>query len=539
MTDAIRFLEPGCERDVAALGGKGAGLAFLMEAGVNIPPAFVVTADGYREAVGPDLRAAVSEALEAIPAGLRGAELDDHTRRIRDLIVEGTDRHALTPQVRAACEELQARTGMDELTVAVRSSSIAEDSADKSFAGEHDTFLWVDGPNEVDRRLRECWASLVTSRAVAYREGTAHAELAMAVVVQQMVPARAAGVFMTLNPVNGDRSKLMIESVWGLGEPLVSGEVTPDRFLVDKITGEIVKREHASKDTAAVRDPATGRGIALSEVAGDRRELPSLTKEEIAELVRVGRLLERAAGAPQDGEFAVVDGEAPDNVLLLQCRPETVWSRKPRSERGEGRQRDGGDARDADRQERPARGRLSETAAEEPAWRDARFPSLYDVEPPEGAEGLGGALQLVPPARAGAPRRGRAALLVPGPPAPPGGDAPLRRDPVRVLVAGARSVQHPDLRDAAGLRHRSAGGQRVPVHLADPGAAGGPRGPCVGVRRARRALLRALGRDLRGVEGQDGRPPRADEGDALRARCPTSSRRRPFSRTRAARRATS
>jgi pyruvate,water dikinase len=147
----------------------------------------------------------------------------------------------------------------------------------------------------------------------------------MAVVVQQMAPARAAGVFMTLNPVNGDRSKLMIESVWGLGEPLVSGEATPDRFLVDKITGEVVKREHADKPTAAVRDPETGRGIALADVDPDRRGRASLTNDEIAELVRVGRLLERAAGAPQDGEFAVVDGD----VLLLQCRPETVWSRKP------------------------------------------------------------------------------------------------------------------------------------------------------------------------------------------------------------------
>lgn len=329
MTDAIRFVEPGCARDVAVLGGKGAGLAFLVESGVRIPPAFVVTADGYRDAVGEELRRTVAEALAAIPAGARDEELDSHTERIRHMIVDGTDGHVLTEQVRAACDELQARTGEAELTVAVRSSSIAEDSADKSFAGEHDTYLWVDGAEEVDRRLRECWASLITSRAVAYRGDAEPTDLAMAVVVQQMAPARAAGVFMTLNPVNGDRSKLMIESVLGLGEPLVSGEATPDRFLVDKVTGEVVKREHADKPTAAVRDPATGRGIVLAEVEAGRRESPSLTNAEITELVRIGRLLERAAGAPQDGEFAVVEGEAPENVLLLQCRPETVWSRKP------------------------------------------------------------------------------------------------------------------------------------------------------------------------------------------------------------------
>jgi pyruvate,water dikinase len=151
----------------------------------------------------------------------------------------------------------------------------------------------------------------------------------MAVVVQQMAPARAAGVFMTLNPTNGDRSKVMIESVWGLGEPLVAGEADPDRFLVDKITGEIVRRDVAAKPTQAVRDPATGRGVVLAPVAPERAAEPSLTGAEVAELVRVARLVERAAGAPQDGEFAVVPGEPPDNVCLLQCRPETVWSRKP------------------------------------------------------------------------------------------------------------------------------------------------------------------------------------------------------------------
>jgi pyruvate,water dikinase len=229
---------------------------------------------------------------------------------------------------------ISARTGEPALTVAVRSSSIAEDAADRSFAGEHDTYLWVDGAEEVDRRVRECWASLVTSRAVAYRAGAARdraAELAMAVVVQQMAPARAAGVFMTLNPVNGDRSKVMIESVWGLGEPLVSGTVTPDRFLVDKVTGEVVKREVADKPTAAVREPDGGRGVVLADVPPDRAAQPSLTRGEIAELLRVARLVERRAGAPQDGEFAVLEGDAPENVRLLQCRPETVWSRKPRT----------------------------------------------------------------------------------------------------------------------------------------------------------------------------------------------------------------
>lgn len=340
MSEPIVFVGPGVAADAATLGGKGAGLAFLEAGGVRVPPAFVVTADGYREALGKELRDEVAARIAAIPADAHGDALERQAAAIRALIFEGTAGHALRGAVDAAYAELRVRGGDPDLAVAVRSSSIAEDAADKSFAGEHDTYLWVSGAEELDRRLRECWASLATTRAVAYRrdaEAEAGAgagvadELAMAVVVQQMAPAVAAGVFMTLNPVNGDRSKVMIESVWGLGEPLVSGEANPDRFLVDKVTGEVVSRELADKTHAAVRDPETGRGVISAEVERERRGLSSLSDEEIAELVRIARLVERRGGKPQDGEFAVVPGSAPENVQLVQCRPETVWSQRPRA----------------------------------------------------------------------------------------------------------------------------------------------------------------------------------------------------------------
>jgi pyruvate,water dikinase len=261
------------------------------------------------------------------PAG----DLEAHAAELRRLILEATEDHPLRDELRAACAELQRRCGDPaDLAVAVRSSSVAEDGGAHSYAGEHDTHLWVLGPDEVDRRVRECWASLVTARALEYRRhgggAAGAADPAMAVVVQQMAPARAAGVFMTLNPSNGDRSKVMIESVWGLGEPLVSGEVNPDRFLVDKITGEVVRRDVATKPTELVRDPETGRGTSVRDVEPERVQAPSLQPAEIDELLQVARALERRAGRPQDGEFAVVDG----GVRLLQCRPETVWSNRPR-----------------------------------------------------------------------------------------------------------------------------------------------------------------------------------------------------------------
>jgi len=337
----IVWIGPDTMPESALLGGKGAGLARLAACGAPVPPAFVVSAEGYRRAVAPEVRAEVARRIAALAPDLAGEALEEAAAQIRARILEATEGHALTAEVAAAHAELAQRAGDEELAVAVRSSSVAEDAAEHSFAGEHDTYLWVRGAEEVDRRLRECWASLVTARAVAYRREAARSgrpdELAMAVVVQQMVPARSAGVLMTLNPVNGDRSKVVVESVWGLGEPLVAGEATPDRFVVDKVTGEVLRREVADKPTQAVRDPQTGRGVALVAVDEDRRARPSLSDEELAELVRLGREVERAAGVPQDAEFALVDGPAPGNVRLLQARPETVWAAKgPRALTGGG-----------------------------------------------------------------------------------------------------------------------------------------------------------------------------------------------------------
>jgi pyruvate,water dikinase len=235
-------------------------------------------------------------------------------------MLEATADHPLRDDVAAACERLAGGA------VAVRSSAVGEDAADRSFAGEYDTYLWVRGAEEVDRRVRDCWASLYTARALAYRRG---GEPAMAVCVQQMVDARAAGVFMTLDPANGDRSTIVVESVWGLGEPLVSGEATPDRFVIDKVTGDVVRRTVVAKLHELVRHPS-GAGTELRDVPPERRERPSLRDDELAELARMAKRLEADAGAPQDAEFAVAAGDPPANVHLLQCRPETVWSRRPR-----------------------------------------------------------------------------------------------------------------------------------------------------------------------------------------------------------------
>jgi pyruvate,water dikinase len=243
-------------------------------------------------------------------------------------VVAATTEHPVHEELARAYARLSETAGEREAPVAVRSSALGEDATDRSFAGEHDTYLWVRGAEELDARLRDCWASLFTARAIAYRARAERpADLAMAVCVQVMVDARAAGVFMTLDPSNGDRSVIVVESVWGLGEPLASGEATPDRFVIDKVAGAIVRRDVASKPRELVRHPS-GRGTALADVPAARRDEPSLLDGELAELARMARAVEKEAGAPQDGEFAVAAGEPPDNVHILQCRPETVWSRR-------------------------------------------------------------------------------------------------------------------------------------------------------------------------------------------------------------------
>jgi len=307
-------LDDPAAAEVALVGGKGAGLHRLVALGARVPAGFVVTTAAFAAAVGAPEE--IEAPLRALPEDAPVAAVEEAAAQARAALAHAIRAAADVPvldAVRAAYRELGEADA-----VAVRSSAAAEDAADASYAGEHDSYLDVVGPDAVTDAVVDCWASLYTARAVAYRRGRPAGP--MAVVVQRMVAARAAGVFMTLNPANGDRATFVCEAVWGLGEPLVSGAVTPDRFALNKISGEVVRREIAHKPTRL--------GSAGTEPVPDtEQDLPCLTDDELAELLRIGRAVETAAGAPQDGEFAVDD----DGVHLLQARPETVWSQRPRT----------------------------------------------------------------------------------------------------------------------------------------------------------------------------------------------------------------
>jgi pyruvate,water dikinase len=331
-TEHIAWLDTSDVPAVGHVGGKGRSLHILSNLGLSVPDAFIVTTAAYRAALPASLGGEIDRRIAAIADPEDVAAVDDTARQVRELLYAATERHPAQLAIRNAYCQLAERLGDDCPPVAVRSSSAAEDSAEHSFAGEHDSYMWVLGPDEVSDAVRRCWASLFTARAIGYRSrnGLSHSDDAMAVVVQHMVEARAAGVFMTLNPVNGDRSKIIIESLWGLGEPLVSGTATPDRFVVDKVTREVLQRTVATKPNRVVRNPQTGRGVSLVEVDPADRDTPSLTAAQLETLIDIARTVEANAGCPQDGEFAVHG----DQLHLLQARPETVWSSKPRRRSG-------------------------------------------------------------------------------------------------------------------------------------------------------------------------------------------------------------
>jgi pyruvate,water dikinase len=311
--------------DAPVVGGKNSSLGTLFGAGLPVPPGFAVSADCYRKAMADGGLAAE---LDALTAGLDPRDQAAVTAagvRARELIGSIDLADGLAGAIREAYAQLCGRCGDDALPVAVRSSATCEDQPDASFAGEHDTYLWIRGADEVVRHVLRCWASLFTDRGIAYRleRGYTKAGEAMSVGVQQMVTPRAAGVAFTLNPSNGDRSQIAIDASWGFGEAVVSGEVTPDNFLVDKVMGTIGKRTISAK-TLEYRLTAADAVCAV-EVEPARQSVPCLTDEEIVAVAKLARRAEKHYRCPQDVEWALDDSA---EILLLQSRPETVWSRR-------------------------------------------------------------------------------------------------------------------------------------------------------------------------------------------------------------------
>jgi pyruvate,water dikinase len=297
------------------VGGKGASLARLVTAGLPVPDGFHVTTAAYRRFVAEnDLQPGILAALEQADVS-QPATLEAASQNIGELFAGAQT----PPDVAGAVALAYAALAGRDPVVAVRSSATAEDLPEASFAGQQDTFLNVEGYGEVLEAVKRCWASLWTARAIGYRmhHRIDQEAVSLAVVVQVLVPAEAAGILFTANPVTGRRDQAMISAAWGLGEAVVGGLVTPDALTVDKASGAVLERQIADKQVMTAR---VNGGTEEQPVPAELRRAPVLDDEGAAGLVRLGVQIERLYEMPMDIEWALADGA----LAIVQARPITA-----------------------------------------------------------------------------------------------------------------------------------------------------------------------------------------------------------------------
>jgi pyruvate,water dikinase len=295
----LRFAEEEC-LEVMRAGGKGSSLARMASLGLPVPPGFVVPADALAAAVGDRARELAS--LSA-----------DDAERAQGIVHDTEIGPELRDEVVAAYRELG-----DDVPVAVRSSACAEDSQEASFAGQQETYLDVRGSDEVIERIRYCWGSFFSERALFYRAQKGSLDdLGMAVVVQRMVSADVAGVLFTVDPVRRRKDRMVVEAVFGLGEACVSGQVTPDNYVLAR--DGALKRRRLSVQPLVIESAPEG-GTVERELDPDEGGAATLEEDQLRELARLGEDLQGRLGGPQDIEWAIERGE----LYVLQARPVTA-----------------------------------------------------------------------------------------------------------------------------------------------------------------------------------------------------------------------
>jgi len=308
---------------LAAVGGKGMSLAKLVRAGLPVPDGFHITTTAYRDFVAAnDLLPRILAALEPVDAS-QPDTLEPASQVIHQFFAQADIPTPIAEAISQAYTDLYNRSITQSanrpMAVAVRSSATAEDLPGASFAGQQETYLNIQGADAVLEAVQRCWASLWTGRAIAYRlrQGIPPDSVALAVVVQLLVPAEAAGILFTANPLNGRRDEVVINAAWGLGEAIVGGRVTPDTLIVDKATGRIKQSQVADKAVMTVR---TAQGTAEQPVAEGKRNERVLDDALAADLVQLGGRIEADYGAPQDIEWC----RAGDRFYVVQARPITT-----------------------------------------------------------------------------------------------------------------------------------------------------------------------------------------------------------------------
>jgi pyruvate,water dikinase len=311
------------------VGKKCANLGEMMKGGFNVPPGYALSVEAYKrfmnETPATERLLKYLEDFKADPNNVSDTlKYDKASQDIREMVESIKMPSDMEKTVKEYYLELCRTAGRENIYVATRSAGPI------SHPGQYETYLNVSGSEDVVKNVTRVWSSTFNTRSVIARAklGLPLHYDPIGVAVLTMVDAKAAGVMFTVNPVNGDESKVVIEGSFGLGEAVVSGNVTPDRYLVDKVTLEIEERVISDKGSEYTYNPKT-KNMEYKELPPDKRKVPCLEDREIIELTKIAKKVETHFGCPQDIEYAVSRSLAfPESIFLVQARPESVWGKK-------------------------------------------------------------------------------------------------------------------------------------------------------------------------------------------------------------------
>lgn len=310
----VRGLENVSKNDILSVGGKAANLGEIIRAGLPVPHGFAVTTEAYKHFLnGMDYSSLLGEDNDI-------SRSEEASASVRRQIEESRMPDHIEKEITGSYRDLSEKYGTRDLPVAVRSSATTEDLEDASFAGQQLTLLNVSGERNVLDAVKKCMASAFTSRAISYRKakGISDRDVFMSVVVQKQLDSSQAGVGFTVNPVTGETDRIVIEAAWGQGDSVVSGEITPDTYIIDKKTLNIIDTRSGKKTRMKILNSAGG--LQETVIEGGRQDILCLPQKSVEELARMALRLESHYGRPQDFEWSIENG----TIFLLQARPVTA-----------------------------------------------------------------------------------------------------------------------------------------------------------------------------------------------------------------------
>lgn len=317
--------------DVNLVGGKSSSLGEMTSSmDVPVPYGFATTARAYRYFMHKTkLNDKVNDLLESIKDYENSDELHKTCEQIRNLIVEAQMPDDLANDIKQAYSDLAKKMGQEDPFVAIRSSATAEDLPNASFAGQQESYLNIKGAADVVNRVQQCYASLFTDRATYYRhkQHFPHEKVALSAAIQMMVFSKASGIMFSVNVANGDGSKIMVDAIYGLGEYIVLGKVTPDHFVIDKQSMKIVEKDILKQTVELVR--VADGGTEEQTVPTELQEQAALTDSQVIELAGYAKEIERHYGCYMDMEYALDTNT--NRLWIVQARPETVWSQRKKN----------------------------------------------------------------------------------------------------------------------------------------------------------------------------------------------------------------